>query len=93
VEGITHFPAISGFDESCFPENPQDYVLGTKVVQRLALLNAKRRTLRIYVLRLTDAQFACTVINCRMLTDNTGLPYVLERYRGQFSAAASLKYP
>ena len=66
VKGITHFSALSGFDESRFPESSRDYVLGTKVVQRLALLNAKLRALRFSVLRLTDAQFACTVINCRM---------------------------
>lgn len=90
VKGITHFPALSGFDESRFPES-RDYVLGTKVVQRLALLNAKLRTLQISVLRLTGAQFACTVINCRRWTDNTGLPHALERQRCQFSAVISLK--
>jgi hypothetical protein len=62
-------------------------------MQRLALLSAKLRTSRISVLQLTDAYFACTVINCRMWTDDIGLPYALERQRGQFSAVVSLKYP
>jgi hypothetical protein len=86
------FPGFIGIWRLSGFQNPRDYILRTKAVQRLALLNAKLRTLRISVLRLTDAQFACTVINCFMWTDDTGLPYALERQRCQFSAVVSLKY-